>query len=228
MSDNEQKYKNSNTVADIVAMVRWAAQSCDGEAEKSEGLLRESFELSASNYRMIANLVEAAWKRERAKIEADALEVGGIVEAARTAEKSSAVGNAAAMREALVAVKKSIDGIGESSLDCDPTILMAALTQVCARLSARIERALSAPVRNIEQLAAPTDSNGNTIHVADKVHMLNTDSRGDHEWDDEVYSLEFIGSGGGDKWLIHGHKGAAWACECTVITTSGEGEGDGR
>lgn len=61
-----------------------------------------------------------------------------------------AAGNAAAMRDALVAVKKSIDGIGESSLDCDPTILMAALTQVCARLSARIERALSAPPRNCD------------------------------------------------------------------------------
>ena len=57
-------------------------------------------------------------------------------------------GNAAAMREALVAVKKSIDGIGASSLDCDPEILMMSLTLVCARLSSRIERALSAPQRN--------------------------------------------------------------------------------
>lgn len=58
--------------------------------------------------------------------------------------------NVKAMREALVAVKKSIDGIGASSLDCDPTILMASLTQVCARLSARIERALSTPPRNCD------------------------------------------------------------------------------
>lgn len=84
--------------------------------------------------------------------------------------------------------------------------------------------ALSEPERNCEQLAAPTDSNGNTIHVADKVHMLNTDSRGDHEWDDEVNSLEFIGSGGGDEWLIHGHNGAAWACECEVLKRKGEGD----
>ena len=75
-----------------------------------------------------------------------------------TTEKSSAVGNAAAMREALVAVKKSIDGIGESSLDCDPTILMASLTQVCARLSARIERALSAPARNCDLYASATEA----------------------------------------------------------------------
>ena len=55
-----------------------------------------------------------------------------------------------AMREALVAVKKSIDGIGASSLDCDPTILMSSLTQICGRLSARIERALAAPPRNCD------------------------------------------------------------------------------
>ena len=105
--------------------------------------------------------IKAAANREKAEIEADALAVGGIVEAARrsTAEKLSAVGNAAAMREALVAVKKSIDGIGKSSLDSDPTILMVALTQVCARLSARIERALSAPARNCDVGTAEEQGN---------------------------------------------------------------------
>lgn len=58
--------------------------------------------------------------------------------------------NSQAMREALVKVKKSIDGIGASSLDCDPEILMASLTQVCARLSARIDAALAAPPRNCD------------------------------------------------------------------------------
>jgi len=51
-----------------------------------------------------ADRLEAAWKREKAAIEADALAAGGLVEASRaTAEKSSAVGNMAAMREALEA-----------------------------------------------------------------------------------------------------------------------------
>ena len=50
----------------------------------------------------LAERLEAAWKREKASAESDALAVGGIVEAARTTEKSSAVGNAAALREALV------------------------------------------------------------------------------------------------------------------------------
>lgn len=59
-------------------------------------------------------------------------------------------GNTAAIRETLVAVKKSIDGIGASSLDCDPEILMASLTLVCARLSSRIEAALAAPPRQCD------------------------------------------------------------------------------
>lgn len=48
-------------------------------------------------------------KREKIEVEADALAVGGIVEAARrreeTAEKSSAVGNAAAMLGAMLAIR---------------------------------------------------------------------------------------------------------------------------
>ena len=60
-------------------------------------------------------------------------------------------GNAAAMREALLAVKESIDGIGASSLDCDPIILVSALTQICARLSSRINAALAAPLKNCDR-----------------------------------------------------------------------------
>ena len=47
---------------------------------------------------VIADRIEAAWKREKAWTEADALNVGAFV---ATTEKSSSVGNAAAMREAL-------------------------------------------------------------------------------------------------------------------------------
>lgn len=65
MNENEQKDEKRETVADVVAIVRRAAQYYEDEAEKSEGLLRESFKLSASNYREIANRIEAAWKRER-------------------------------------------------------------------------------------------------------------------------------------------------------------------
>lgn len=62
MSDN--KDENRKTIADIVAIVRQAAQYYDDEAEKSEGLIRKSFELSAASYRTIADLIESAIKRE--------------------------------------------------------------------------------------------------------------------------------------------------------------------
>lgn len=78
MSDNEQKDENRETVADIVAQIRAAAYIQN--ADTTESVLR------------LADRIDAAWKRERAKVEADALEVGGIVEAAR----HKPVGNASA------------------------------------------------------------------------------------------------------------------------------------
>lgn len=93
MSDNEQTNKKIETVADILAEMR-KGMNPNGTVE---------CQYLESDICTFADRIEAAWKRERAKVEADALAVGGIVEAARmrTVEKSSAVGNAAAMREAL-------------------------------------------------------------------------------------------------------------------------------
>lgn len=54
------------------------------------------------------------------------------------------------LREALVSVKKSIDDMGAASLNGDSEVLLVSLTQVCARLSARIEAALAEPVKNCE------------------------------------------------------------------------------
>ena len=51
--------------------------------------------------RGLPDRIEAAWKRDVAKVEADALAVGGIVEAAR----HSPSGNAAAMRDALMEIR---------------------------------------------------------------------------------------------------------------------------
>ena len=100
MSDNEQENENLETVADIVADIRERAYNATRHGERTTDNYAVS-ELLKS----IAARIEAALKRERAKVEADALEVGGIVEAARTAEKSSAVGNAAAMLGAMLAIR---------------------------------------------------------------------------------------------------------------------------
>lgn len=89
----------------------------------------------------------------------------------------------------------------------------------------KIRGALSASARNQEVLAAPIDLNERFIHIGDSVHMLNTRDDGDHEWDDVVLSLEYVGKSGGDDWLVHGEDGAAWACECEVLNRKGEGDG---
>ena len=75
---------------------------------------------------------------------------------------------------------------------------------------------------NHNMLESPKDVNEKYIHIGDMVHMLNTSYDGDHEWDDIVTSLEYVGYGGGDDWLVHGKDGAAWACECEVVNRKGE------
>lgn len=63
-----------------------------------------------------ADRLEAALKREKAAIEANALAVGGIVGAAHaTAEKSSAVCDAAKLREALLAFVRAYEQEDEMS-----------------------------------------------------------------------------------------------------------------
>lgn len=85
------------TIADIIAEKRLRA----AEMEKTLGD-QHSFVESLKDD---ADRLEAAWKREKSVIEADALSAGGLVQAMRqkmaTAENSSAVGDAAKLREAL-------------------------------------------------------------------------------------------------------------------------------
>lgn len=81
-------------------------------------------------------------KREKIEVEADALAVGGIIEAARTAEKSSAVGHAAAMREAMEKLDKllfvGVDGYVHGQPDKTDEI------------ERTIKSAISAPPRNCD------------------------------------------------------------------------------
>lgn len=86
----------------------------------------------------------------------------------------------------------------------------------------KAKRALAAPVSDQGVLESPKDVNEKYIHIGDMVHMLNTSYDGDHEWDDIVTALEYVGKGGGDDWLVHGKDGAAWACECEVVNRKGD------
>lgn len=90
---------------------------------------------------LYADRIEAAWRRERAEIEADALSVGGVVAAARN--KPS--GDAAALREALVGL---IDGICfhcDLSGDCK--------CAPCEKMQ-KAKAALAAPPRNCNRFCS--------------------------------------------------------------------------
>lgn len=137
MSDNEQKHEKRESVADIVAQIRAAAYIQN--ADTPESVLR------------IAARIEAAWNREKAEIEAEALAVGGMVETLRrrgpTTEKSSAVGNAAAMREALEAILKEANTQYWNDNGIDITWLME-----------KAKAALAAPARNCDLYASATEA----------------------------------------------------------------------
>lgn len=92
MSENESEKRD--TLADIVADMR-----------KAGALMTAAYMRDLLNY---ADRIEAAWRRERAEIEANALSVGGIVEAARHKP-----GNAAAMREALETIHFKVNCLDE-------------------------------------------------------------------------------------------------------------------
>lgn len=64
----------------------------------------------------------------------------------------------------------------------------------------------------IERLQ-PKDCEGNALDIADTVSMLRSEYDGDHEWDDVVVELALT-KWGGDRWIVRGSKGEAWACDC--------------
>ena len=133
--------EKQETIADIIAEKRLRA----AEMEKTLGD-QHSFVESLKDD---ADRIEAAWKREKSVIEADALAVGGIVGA--TAGKSSVVGDAARLREALepwIAFAEWLlenagkDALGVAIRDNGPIIRQ--------RLE-ELRAALSAPPRNCDK-----------------------------------------------------------------------------
>lgn len=71
----------------------------------------------------------------------------------------------------------------------------------------------SAKLRELVEHLQPTDCEGNALDIADTVSMLRSEYDGDHEWDDVVVELALT-KWGGDRWIVRGSKGEAWACDC--------------
>lgn len=75
-------------------------------------------------------------------------------------------------------------------------------------------KAENAKLREQLERVQPTDCEGNALDIADTVHMLRSEYDGDHEWEDVVTEL-VLTKWGGDRWIVRGSKGEAWACDCT-------------
>lgn len=74
--------ETNETVTDIIAEKRRKADELEASSYRPHQFLRERI----AELRQEADRLEAALKREKAAIEADALAVGGIVEASRNRE----------------------------------------------------------------------------------------------------------------------------------------------
>ena len=72
----------------------------------------------------------------------------------------------------------------------------------------------NAKLREQLERVQPTDCEGSVLDIADTVHMLRSEYDGDHEWEDVVTEL-VLTKWGGDRWIVRGSKGEAWACDCT-------------
>lgn len=96
------------TLSDIVAEMR---RNGDAWCEDKSTNKTECLGLITLKY---AARIEAAWRREKAEAEADALVVGGIVE-----EERHKPGNAAAMREALEHIGIIAEAMYSDSGDCN-------------------------------------------------------------------------------------------------------------
>lgn len=131
MSDKRQE-----TIADIIASKRLRA----AEMEKTLGD-QHSFVESLKDD---ADRIEAAWKAEKSVIEADALAIGGIVEAERKRKRDNS-GDCAKLREALENVAKQlIDATEDENFGEDVMYLVG-----CMRtMSQKCRAALAAPPRN--------------------------------------------------------------------------------
>lgn len=114
-----------------------------------------------------AGRIEAAWNREKAAIEADALAVGGLVEAERqrvvvSKTETTTVGNAAAMREALVELTDKVLDYLHKGLIQLPLPLENA--------TAKARAALSAPARQCDVGTAEEQSERMEKVVCSKYH----------------------------------------------------------
>ena len=138
---------NQETIADIIAEKRRRADEIErdcAEKMKRGEMVSDCYarELVA-DIRREADRIEAALKREKTAIEADALAVGGIVEAERKSER----GDYAKLREALEFCVKGMCGF--CRMDAEARGMTTECVNGCEALR-KAKVALAAPPRNCD------------------------------------------------------------------------------
>ena len=170
---NESEQEKRETLADIVAEMREKAAHFEKNSE-----LMVSENAIALFILPYADRIEAAWKREKAEAEADALAVGGIVEAARHTP-----GNTAATRKALKTIHDKVNSLDEEC-GVDPVEI---------RNIARA--ALSAPARNCDIMSRSTcTKHFSTIYEGNRDGLC--DVQTEREKNIHLYYIAF------NKWLF--------------------------
>lgn len=125
------------TIADIIAEKRRLAKEIRDMANDT------FWDSKAEDLEYDADRLEAAYKRERAKIEADALAVGGIVEAERKRER----GDCAKLREACIYALAELEHFRKCH---DARLHFCDIVHV-GNAKHALETALSAPPRNCDK-----------------------------------------------------------------------------
>lgn len=147
MSGNKQANEMCETIADIVAALRKCGDEWVGDMSM---VYMEGAGCFAS---YLADCLEAAWKREKAEWEAAACAfVSDAVMSGKVAVEHAPVGNAAAMREALVKIKALLGECynGELYEKADEAIAVA-------------DDALSAPARNCDRPECATSKDAQNV-----------------------------------------------------------------
>ena len=124
----------NETIKHIVAEMR---RDCPARHMDGTMYREEDWVYTKGTAKKLADRIEAAWKAERERVKADALVVGGMVEAMRREKR----GNAAKIREALEGAEKLLDDSSRSMYGVPPHI---------KDVLARIRAALSDPPRNCD------------------------------------------------------------------------------
>ncbi len=196
MSESESEKRE--TLADIVAEMREEGHTGDSSC----------LEWIGAKMHYYADRIEAAWKREMTEAEANALAVGGLVEAERqrvvvSKTETTTVGNAAAMRETLEAINRiNTGGLKRLLVELvEADIFDGGLINKTISAVEKARRALSAPARNCDKMP---DIDNLTMH-----DLANTPCKSTLEYASREELLALV------RWLL-------------APAAERKGEGDGR